>query len=188
MQPCPWIGEDPLNRAYHDAEWGVPCRDGRLLFELLTLEAFQAGLSWLTILRKRPAFRVAFAGFDPDVIADWGAADVDRLLADPGIVRHRGKIEATICNARAWQRIETDEGFADWLWGHVDGRPLHLKRATAADIPAQTPLSVSLSKDLKDHGFGFCGPTTTYALMQAAGLVNDHLVTCPRHADVAAMA
>ncbi len=184
-QPCPWVGDDPLNRAYHDTEWGVPCRNGRALFELLTLEGFQAGLSWLTILRKRPAFRAAFDGFDPDRIAQWGAPEADRLLADPGIVRHRGKIEATIGNARAYLAIPD---FSSWCWAYVDGIPLQPRPVSMADVPTQTPLSRRMSKDLKTAGFRFCGPTIVYACMEATGLVNDHLVGCGCHDRVAAMA
>jgi DNA-3-methyladenine glycosylase I len=182
VERCGWCGSDPLYQAYHDAEWGVPERDGRLLWQKLVLEGFQAGLSWITILRKRDNFRRAFAGFDPDVIAGWGEAEVVRLLDDPGIIRHRGKIEATIGNARAWQRIEAREGFADFLWGHVDGRPILNRPATLAEVPASTKLSEQLSRNLKAEGFRFCGPTTVYAFLQAAGLVNDHVVTCHRAA------
>ena len=185
MERCGWVSDDPLYRAYHDAEWGVPERDGRALFEQLTLEGFQAGLSWITILRKREGFRVAFAGFDPAVIAGWGEAEVARLLADPGIVRHRGKIEAAIGNARAY--LAMGDGFAEFVWGFVDGMPVQGRRATLADVPARTPASASMSKALKRAGFRFCGPTTCYAFMQAAGLVNDHVVTCGCHDRVAAM-
>ena len=184
---CGWVGDDPIYRAYHDEEWGVPEYDGRALWEKLVLDGFQAGLSWITILKKRENFRAAFAGFDPDVIADWSEEDVERLLRDPGIVRHRGKIEATITNARAWQIVEAEEGFARYLWNHVGGKPIQNRWASLAEVPAQTPLSITLSKDLRRRGFRFCGPTITYAFMQACGLVNDHLVTCPCHARVAAM-
>lgn len=176
---CPWCGTDPLYVAYHDTEWGVPERDGRALWEKLVLDGFQAGLAWITILRKRDAFRAAFDGFHPEIIARWGEADVARLLADPGIVRHRGKIEATIGNARAYLQIPD---FADFVWRYVDGEPLQTDRATMAEVPAATPLSTRLSRDLQQAGFRFCGPTITYAWMQATGVVNDHLVTCPRHA------
>lgn len=184
---CGWCGEDPIYVAYHDTEWGVPERDGRALFEKLILDGFQAGLSWITILRKREGFRAAFSGLDPQVIAGWGEAEVLRLLADARIVRHRGKIEAAIGNARAWTEIEAREGFADFLWRHVDGRPVQNRFATLSEVPAETPLSRRVSKDLRAHGFRFCGPTITYAFMQAVGLVNDHLTTCPRHAEVAAL-
>jgi DNA-3-methyladenine glycosylase I len=184
---CGWCGTDPLYVAYHDTEWGVPERDPRALWEKLVLDGFQAGLAWITILRKREGFRRAFAGFDPEVIAGWGEAEVARLLSDPGIVRHRGKIEATIGNARAFLAIEAGEGFAPFLWKHVDGVPLRNRFATLAEVPAETPASRAMSKDLSRGGFRFCGPTIVYAFMQATGMVNDHLVTCPRHAAVAAM-
>ncbi|MHA7887714.1 DNA-3-methyladenine glycosylase I [Roseicyclus sp.] len=182
---CGWCGTDPLYVAYHDTEWGVPERCGRALWEKLILDGFQAGLSWITILRKREAFRVAFEGFDPGVIAHWGEAEVMRLLADPGIVRHRGKIEATITNARALLEMGGPEAFADLMWGHVGGGPVQNRWASDADVPAFTPLSERVSKDLKRKGFRFCGPTITYAWMQATGLVNDHVTTCFRHADLA---
>jgi len=185
---CTWCGTDPLYVAYHDTEWGVPERDSRALFEKLILDGFQAGLSWITILRKRPAFRAAFAGFDPDVIAGWGEPEIAHLLLDAGIIRHRGKIAATIGNARAWQKIEARQGFDRFLWDHVDGRPIRNAWAADSDIPALTPLSTRISRDLKAEGFKFCGPTIVYAFMQAVGMVNDHLVTCPRHAEVAALA
>ena len=184
---CPWCGNDPLYVAYHDDEWGVPQRDPRALWELLMLEAFQAGLSWITILRKRDGFRRAFAGFDPAVVAGWGERQVLRCLADPGIVRHRGKIEATIRGARAFLRIEGGRGFAPFLWGFVEDVPLQTRLTSMDGALTQTPASVAMSKALKAEGFGFCGPTITHAFMQAAGMVNDHLVTCPRHAVVAAM-
>ncbi|MEI4232193.1 DNA-3-methyladenine glycosylase I [Roseovarius sp. D22-M7] len=187
MERCGWVGADPLYEAYHDTEWGVPEYDSRALCEKLVLDGFQAGLSWLTILRKRENFRRAFHGFDPDVIATWGEAEVERLLADPGIVRHRGKIAATIGNAKAWQRIEAEQGFDRYLWDHVGGTPIQNRWRTLAEVPAQTELSARLSKDLKRRGFTFCGPTIVYAFMQAVGMVNDHLVTCPRHAPVARM-
>ncbi|MCO8144010.1 DNA-3-methyladenine glycosylase I [Rhodovulum tesquicola] len=185
---CWWCGADPLYVAYHDTEWGIPERDGRALFEKLILDGFQAGLAWITILRKREAFRAAFAGFDPAVIAGWGEAEVARLLADRGIVRHRGKIEAAIGNARAWLDLEARDGFAPFLWRYVDGLPIQNRFAAPGDIPAETPLSRQVSADLRAAGFRFCGPTITYAFMQAVGMVNDHLVTCPRHDEVAALA
>ncbi|MEL6640688.1 MAG: DNA-3-methyladenine glycosylase I [Pseudomonadota bacterium] len=175
---CDWAGDDPLYQAYHDTEWGVPEYDSRALFEKLILDGFQAGLSWITILRKRENFRAAFEGFDPHVLATWGEADVLRLLNNPGIIRHRGKIEATITNARAWQTIEADQGFDRFLWRYVDGKPLVNHWTTQAEVPAQTPLSQQVSKDLKAAGFKFCGPTIVYAFMQACGLINDHLTTC----------
>jgi DNA-3-methyladenine glycosylase I len=181
---CPWCGEDPLYVAYHDTEWGVPERDPRALWEKLILDGFQAGLAWITILRKREGFRTAFQGFDPAVIATWGEADVQRLLSDPGIVRHRGKIEATIRNARAFLEIEAREGFSPFLWSFVGGAPRLNRFDRPGTIPAETPESTAMSKALKQAGFAFCGPTITYAFMQATGMVNDHLLSCPRHAEV----
>ena len=185
---CTWPGTDPQYLAYHDKEWGVPEWDSRALFEKLVLDGFQAGLAWITILRKREAFRKAFAGFDPDIIATWGTSEVERLLQDPGIVRHRGKIEATITNARAWQRIEAEQGFSDFLWSYVAGAPLQNHWTAMNQVPASTQISERLSKDLKKAGFKFCGPTIVYAFMQAVGMVNDHLVGCPCHARVASLA
>ncbi|MEM6481570.1 MAG: DNA-3-methyladenine glycosylase I [Pseudomonadota bacterium] len=182
---CGWVGDDPLYQRYHDEEWGVPVKDARALWEALMLEGFQAGLSWITILRKREAFREAFAGFEPDIIAEWGAAEVEHLLQNPGIVRHRGKIEGTIAGARAFQTLESEQGFSRYIWAFVEYRPLQANRVLLADVPAQTELSQAMSKDLKKRGFKFCGPTITYAFMQAVGLLNDHLITCPRHAPVA---
>lgn len=184
---CGWVGADPIYIAYHDEEWGVPIRDGTALWEKLVLDGFQAGLSWITILRKRENFRAAFAEFDPEIVASWGEADIERLLADPGIVRHRGKIEATIGNARAWIEIESREGFAAFLWDRVGGDPIQNRWDRLEDVPAQTALSRQISRDLKANGFRFCGPTIVYAFMQAVGMVNDHLTTCPRHADCARM-
>lgn len=181
---CPWCGTDPLYVAYHDEEWGVPERDPRALWEKLILDGFQAGLSWITILKKRDNFRAAFAGFDPATIARWGEADVARLLADPGIVRHRGKIEGTIRSARAYLAVEEREGFAPYLWKHLDGRPLQNAPRSMADIATETPLSRAMSKQLRADGFTFCGPTIVYAFMQATGMVNDHLITCPAHARI----
>ena len=185
---CPWCGVDPLYVAYHDAEWGVPEHDSRALYEKLILDGFQAGLAWITILRKREAFRAAFAGFHPEAVAAFGEADVARLLADAGIVRHRGKIEAAVDGARAWIRIEEREGFAPFVWRFVDGRPLQPRPASMADVPAETAESRALSRALRAEGFRFCGPTIVYAFMQAVGMVNDHLVGCPRHGEIAARA
>lgn len=188
MERCPWCGTDPLYVAYHDHEWGVPERDPRALWEKLVLDGFQAGLSWITILRKREAFRAAFEGFDPERVARWGEPEVTRALADPGIVRHRGKIEAAVTGARAFLDVEEREGFAPFLWGFVGEAPRQNRPAAMADVPASSPDSEAMSKALKARGFRFCGPVITYAFMQATGMVNDHLVTCPRHAEVAAMA
>lgn len=179
LQRCPWCGTDPLYVAYHDQEWGRPEHDPRRLFELLILESFQAGLSWITILRKREGFRTAFAGFHPETLASWGEAEVARLLQDPGIVRHRGKIEGTLRAARAFLRIEAREGFSPFLWSFTGGQTLDSRPARLSDVPGQTRQSQAMSRALKAEGFSFVGPTITYAFMQAAGMVNDHLVTCP---------
>ena len=185
---CAWVGDDPIYVEYHDTEWGVPERDSRALWEKLVLDGFQAGLSWITILKKRENFRAAFAGFDPNAIASWGAADVERLLGDSGIVRHRGKIEATISNARIWQEMEAQGGFAVHLWSYVDGAPLQNRWKTLDEVPAETDLSREISRDLRKRGFKFCGPTIVYAFMQAVGMVNDHLLDCPCRERVAALA
>jgi DNA-3-methyladenine glycosylase I len=173
VQRCWWCGDDPLYVAYHDEEWGRPVHDDRLLFEKLCLEGFQAGLSWITILRKRERFREVFAGFDPGVVARYGDDDVARLLNDAGIIRHRGKIEATIANARAMEGVNSLAGL---VWSYAPA-PRPAPRAPA-DIPAATPESAALSKELKRRGFRFVGPTTVYAFMQAMGLVDDHLEHC----------
>lgn len=178
---CTWPGTDPLYVDYHDQEWGVPEYDSRALWEKLILDGFQAGLSWITILKKRDAFRQAFAGFDPDLVAAFTPDDVERLLQNKGIVRHRGKIEATIGNAIAWQAIEAEQGFATFLWDYVGGSPLQSNFLTMDQVPTSTDLSTRLSKDLKTAGFKFCGPTIVYAFMQAVGMVNDHMVACPQH-------
>ncbi|MEM6744352.1 MAG: DNA-3-methyladenine glycosylase I [Pseudomonadota bacterium] len=184
---CPWCGTDPLYVAYHDEEWGVPVRESGALWEKLVLDGFQAGLAWITILRKRDAFRARFEGFDPRKVALWGEAEVQAALGDPGIVRHRGKIEATVSGARIWLEIEEEMGFERFLWDFVDGTPIRNRWESMAEVPAETPLSREISKALKARGFKFVGPTIVYAFMQAVGMVNDHLVGCPRHADVARM-
>ncbi len=185
---CDWCGRDPLYIAYHDREWGVPEYDSRALWEKLVLDGFQAGLAWITILRKRENFQRAFKGFEPEEIATWGEPEVQALLQDAGIIRHRGKIEATIGNARAWIRLQERGGFDQFLWRYVDGRPVQNAWRNMSEVPAQTDLSVAISRDLKKNGFKFCGPTIVYAFMQAVGMVNDHLVDCPRHGEVARMA
>jgi DNA-3-methyladenine glycosylase I len=180
---CAWVPEaDPLYVAYHDEEWGVPSRDERHLFEMLVLEGAQAGLSWSTILRKREGYRGAFAGFDAGRVARFGPTDVERLMADAGIVRNRLKIESAIANARA--TVELDGGLVDLLWSFVDGAPKVNRWATLAEIPAETPESKAMSKELKRRGFRFVGPTVCYAFMQATGLVNDHTVDCFRYAEL----
>ncbi len=181
VERCGWVSAEPIYLDYHDSEWGVPEYDSRALWEKLVLDGFQAGLSWITILKKRDNFRAAFAGFDPDIIAEWGDADVTRLLADPGIIRHRGKIAATISNARVWQKIQARQGFDRFLWDYIGGQPLLNRWETLSQVPARTPLSDQISKDLKREGFRFCGPTIVYAFMQAVGMVNDHLTTCHKH-------
>lgn len=183
---CGWCGEeDQLYIDYHDQEWGVPIYDSRALFEKLILDGFQAGLAWITILRKRDAFIEAFDGFQPAIIAKYGEKDIKRLLANAGIVRHRGKIEATIGNAKVWLDIEKEPGgFSDYLWSYVEGKPLHNSFKTMKQMPTQTDISLALSKDLKKRGFKFCGPTIVYAFMEAVGMVNDHLTTCYRHTEV----
>jgi DNA-3-methyladenine glycosylase I len=173
---CPWCGTDPLYTAYHDLEWGRPERDPRRLFELLILESFQAGLSWITILRKRESFRSAFHGFDPETIATWAQPEITRLLEDPGIIRHRGKIEGTIRGAQAFLRIEAREGFSPFLWSFAP--PPARRPLTPTEVPSQTVHSQALSRALKTEGFNFVGPTITYAFMQASGMVNDHLASC----------
>ena len=182
---CSWCGDDPLYVDYHDTEWGRPETDSRALFEKLILDGFQAGLAWITILRKRDAFRQAFDGFEPAKIARYSEAKVERLLKDAGIVRHRGKIEATIGNAKAWLKIEEREGFDRFLWQFYDFKPLQNSRETMADVPAETPVSREMSKALKAEGFKFCGPTIVYAFAQACGLVNDHMVGCKQHGECA---
>ncbi len=175
---CAWVGADPLYRDYHDTEWGVPVRDARMLWETLMLEGFQAGLAWIVILRKRETFRAAFAGFDPDKVAAFGDADIARLMADPGIVRARAKIEATIGGARIWCAMrDRGEDFAAYCWSFTDGRTI---RGDGVHFPARTALSETISKDLKQRGFKFVGPTIVYAWMQAVGMVDDHALGCFR--------
>jgi DNA-3-methyladenine glycosylase I len=182
---CPWCGDDPLYVAYHDAEWGVPCHDERTLFEFLILEGAQAGLSWITILRKRENYRRAFDGFDAEKIARYGDKDVARLMADAGIVRNRLKIAAAIDNARATLALYEAGGSLDQLfWQFVAGRPQINRWKRLDQVPVHTPAAEALSKELKKRGFRFVGPTVIYSHMQATGMVNDHLVSCPRHAEL----
>ncbi|HEY5048611.1 MAG TPA: DNA-3-methyladenine glycosylase I [Rhizomicrobium sp.] len=182
---CPWPGKDPLYVAYHDEEWGVPEFDDRALYEKLVLDGFQAGLSWITILRKRENFRRAFDDFDPNKIARYGERQIGRLLKDEGIVRSRAKIEAAVSGARLWlSMVENEPGsFAELIWKHVDGRPRINRYRSREDVPAQTPMSEALSRELKQRGFNFCGPVIVYAFAQAVGMVNDHLVSCHRHSE-----
>jgi DNA-3-methyladenine glycosylase I len=182
VKRCEWVPEaDPGYVAYHDEEWGVPSRDDRHLFEMLTLEGAQAGLSWSTILRKRDGYRKAFANFDAEKVARFSDKDVERLLADPGIVRNRLKVESAVNNARQILELES---LSDFFWSFVDGEPLVNRWRTVAEIPAETAESKAMSKDLKKRGFRFVGPTVCYAFMQACGLVNDHVVSCFRYAEV----
>ncbi len=179
---CGWAGNDPLYRAYHDEEWGVPVRDPRRLFEFLILEGAQAGLAWITVLKKRARYREVFDGFDPVRIAAWDDAKKAALLADPGIIRNRAKIDAAIVNARAWLALEA-EGIdpVQWLWSFVGGAPKRNAWPTLAAVPATTPESDAMSKALRARGFKFVGSTICYALMQAVGMVDDHVVSCFRH-------
>jgi DNA-3-methyladenine glycosylase I len=179
---CPWAGSDPLYVTYHDTEWGVPKLDDRALLEKLVLEGFQSGLSWITILRKRDNFRKAFHGFDAERIARFGPKDVARLMQDEGIVRNRLKIEATIDNARAYLKLAETGSLARVLWEQAGGKPQQNGFKSMKEVPAETPVSKAISKHLKKLGFRFVGPTTVYAFMQATGMVNDHLVSCPAHA------
>jgi len=185
---CPWAGREPIYVAYHDDEWGVPKTDDRALFEKLVLEGFQAGLSWITILKKRERFRAAFDGFDPTVVAKYGPDKIEELMGDAGIVRNRAKIEATVNNAQACLQLQEERSLASFLWDFVDGEPQINAFRKLEDIPAQTPTSQAMAKALKARGFRFCGPTTVYAFMQSMGMVNDHLMTCHRHRACAELA
>ena len=185
---CGWCGLEPIYVTYHDTEWGVPEWDDRALFEKLLLDGFQAGLSWITILKKRDAFRAAFDGFAPELMAPYGPDKKAALMQDAGIVRNRLKIEASVTNARSYLEIQAKQGFSDYLWGFVDGEPVQNRFKDLADVPVDTPLAKEISKDLKARGFRFVGPTIVYAFMQAVGMVNDHLIDCHRHDDCAAMA
>ncbi len=185
LQRCPWCGDIPIYMTYHDEEWGVPLHDDRSLFEFLTLEAFQAGLSWLTVLRKRENFRRAFADFEPSRVARFGEAEIAALRQNSGIIRNRAKIRAAVHNARAFLEVQATYGSFDaYIWRFVDGRPIVNAWERVEDLPAYTPLAETISKDLKQHGFKFVGPTLVYAHMQATGMVNDHLVSCFRYAEV----
>jgi DNA-3-methyladenine glycosylase I len=184
MQRCPWAAVEP-NITYHDREWGVPVHDDRKLFEFVILEGAQAGLSWTTILKKRENYRAALHDFQPEKIARYGARDLKRLLADPGIVRNRLKLTATIQNAKAFLAVRNEFGSFDaYLWSFVGGKPIQNRRSRMSQVPARTVESDAMSRDLARRGFKFVGSTICYALMQAVGMVNDHLVTCPRHAEL----
>ena len=186
---CAWCGTDPLYLAYHDHEWGVPLHDDRRLFEMLVLEGAQAGLNWLTILRKREGYRRAFDGFDPERIARYDDRDIARLLADPGIVRNRLKIAAAVRNAQGFLAIqERHGGFGAFLWRYVDSVPKQNGWRSLAEVPARTPEAEAMSRDLKRLGFGFVGPTICYAFMQATGMVNDHITDCFRHPELGGQA
>jgi DNA-3-methyladenine glycosylase I len=186
VRRCPWAQQDPLYVAYHDTEWGVPECDDRALYEKLMLDGFQAGLSWITILRKRDNFRRAFDGFAPEKIARYTPKKVERLMQDAGIVRNRMKIEGAVLSARAYLEVmEKEQGFSRLLWDFLDGQPKVNAFRSIKQVPAETALSRQISKELKRRGFKFCGPTIVYAFMQAVGMVNDHLVSCHRHAALA---
>ena len=185
---CGWCGTDPLYVTYHDTEWGVPERDPRVLWEKLVLDGFQAGLSWITILRKRKALRAAFDQFDPEIVARYGEAERARLMADAGIIRSRAKIESAIKGAQVWLDMRNaGEDFSGWLWSFVGGAPVQGDRADMTEIPTQTDQSVAMAKALKARGFNFCGPVIVYAFMQATGMVNDHVAGCFRCDEVRAM-
>jgi DNA-3-methyladenine glycosylase I len=188
LMRCPWPGADLLYHAYHDEEWGVPEHDDRAMFEKLVLDGFQAGLSWITILRKRPAFRIAFDGFDPEKIVRWSAAKKDTLMQDAGIVRNRAKIEATVALARIYLDLAEKGGLARHLWSFVDGRPIENARRSMAEMAAESDVSRAIAKDLRARGGNFVGPTIIYAFMQATGMVNDHLIACHRHEACRALA
>jgi DNA-3-methyladenine glycosylase I len=184
---CPWPGQDPLYLAYHDEEWGVPEWNDRAMFEKLILDGFQAGLSWITILRKRDSFRTAFDGFEPQKIARYKSAKVEALMQNPGIVRNRAKIEAAVALARITLDLQKQGGLARHLWSFVDGRPVQNARQSMHEMAAQTEVSVAIAKDLRQRGGNFVGPTIIYAFMQATGMVNDHLVGCHRYEECAAL-
>jgi DNA-3-methyladenine glycosylase I len=188
LMRCPWSSADPLYGAYHDEEWGVPEYDDQALFEKLVLDGFQAGLSWITILRKRPAFRKAFDGFDPEKIVRWSEAKKDALMQDAGIVRNRAKIEATVALARIYLDLAEKGGFARHLWNFVEGRPIQNARRSMAEMAAESDISRAIAKDLRARGGNFVGPTIIYAFMQATGMVNDHLIECHRHEACRALA
>ncbi len=182
LKRCAWSGKDPIYISYHDTEWGVPEYDDRALYEKLILDGFQAGLSWITILRKRDNFRRAFDNFDPAKIARYTKRRTDALMQDAGIVRNQAKIDGTVLSARAWLEVmEKGPGFSKLLWDFVDGKPKINHYRSTSQVPAETPISRAMSKELLQRGFKFCGPTIVYAFMQAVGMVNDHLVTCHRH-------
>jgi DNA-3-methyladenine glycosylase I len=181
---CPWPGNDALYIQYHDTEWGVPEHDSKMLWEKLTLEGFQAGLSWITILKKRESFRKAFDDFQPEIVATYDEQKITTLLQNKDIIRHRGKIEATVQNAKIFLDIEKDQGFNNFLWKYTNHQTLQSRVQSQSEIPNSTNLSEQISKDLKKLGYRYCGPTIVYAFMEAAGLVNNHMINCPRHTEV----
>ncbi|MDP7008192.1 MAG: DNA-3-methyladenine glycosylase I [Phycisphaerales bacterium] len=183
MARCTWCGTDPVYIDYHDNEWGLPEHHDQALYEKLCLDGFQAGLSWIIVLKKRENFRVAFDAFNPEIVARYGKQQVNRLLKDEGIIRSKAKINGAIANAKAWLKImeHGNESFNDFLWKHVDHKPIINKWKRESQIPASTQISETMAKDLKKHGFKFVGPTICYAFMQAVGMVNDHVVTCPEY-------
>lgn len=181
---CPWPGNDALYIQYHDTEWGVPEHDSKMLWEKLTLEGFQAGLSWITILKKRESFRKAFDDFQPEIVATYDERKITTLLQNKDIIRHRGKIEATVQNAKIFLDIEKDQGFNNFLWKYTNHQTLQSRVQSQSEIPNSTNLSEQISKDLKKLGYRYCGPTIVYAFMEAAGLVNNHMINCPRHTEV----
>ena len=183
---CPWPSDDALYIQYHDTEWGVPEHDSKMLWEKLTLEGFQAGLSWITILKKRESFRKAFDNFKPEIVAKYDELKITALLQNKGIIRHRGKIEATVQNAKIFLDIEKDQGFNNFFWKYTNHQTLQSSVQTQSEIPNSTNLSKQISKDLKKLGYRYCGPTIVYAFMEAAGLINNHMITCPRHTEVQA--
>jgi DNA-3-methyladenine glycosylase I len=189
LKRCQWPGQDPLYLAYHDEEWGVPLHDDNRLFEMIVLESMQSGLSWITILRKREAFRVAFHAFDPRRVATFGPKEIEKLLLNPGIIRNRAKLEAAVANARATLQVQEKYGSLDFfLWRIIEGKPVVNRRSNHREAPAKTSVSETLAAEFKKEGFKFIGPTVAYAFMQAVGMVNDHEVTCFRYKEVAGAA
>ena len=181
---CPWPSNDALYIQYHDTEWGVPEHDSKMLWEKLTLEGFQAGLSWITVLKKRESFRKAFDDFQPEIVATYDERKITTLLQNKDIIRHKGKIEATVQNAKIFLDIEKDQGFNNFLWKYTNHQTLQSRVQSQSEIPKSTNLSEQISKDLKKLGYRYCGPTIVYAFMEAAGLVNNHMINCPRHTEV----
>lgn len=185
LQRCGWCKGDALYESYHDLEWGVPCHEDARLFEFLVLEGAQAGLSWITVLRKRERYREVMADFDPSLLSTWGPAEIAGLMQEPGIIRNRLKLESMVKNAQAFRRVQEEFGsFDGYIWQYVDGRPLQNTWESMEQVPAQTPAAIRMSRELKKRGFNFVGPTICYAFMQATGMVNDHLTCCFRHSQL----